>query len=49
VEHRVVALLTASGLKDPQATAERQDDLPILPADPAAAFARLRELGIVKI
>lgn len=43
---RVVALLTASGLKDPAANADRQGDLAVVPGDPAAAFAAMSERGL---
>jgi threonine synthase len=39
----VVALLTASGLKDPQATAAAQPKLPTLEGDVKEVFSRLRE------
>jgi len=42
----VVALLTASGLKDPAATAALQDDLQVLPADIGQAIAALKTAGI---
>ncbi len=43
----VVALLTASGLKDPGATAAIQGDLVTVPSDVDAAFAKLRDLNRV--
>jgi threonine synthase len=46
---RVVALLTASGLKDPDATAAGQSDLLIVPADVDGAFKALRQAGIMKV
>jgi threonine synthase len=46
-EQKVVALLTASGLKDPQATAAEQPDLPLIPGDVDAAFALLRKLNLL--
>jgi threonine synthase len=42
---RVVALLTASGLKDPEATASVLGDPITVPGDPETAFQRLREIG----
>jgi threonine synthase len=42
----VVALLTASGLKDPAATAALQSDLQVLPADIGEAIAALKTAGI---
>jgi threonine synthase len=42
---RVVALLTASGLKDPEATASVLGDPITAPGDPETAFQRLREIG----
>ncbi len=41
-----VVLLTASGLKDPQATAATQGDLRIVPAERTAALAMLEELDV---
>jgi threonine synthase len=43
----VVALLTASGLKDPDATAAEQGDLITVPGDVDAAFSRLREMRLM--
>lgn len=43
----VVALLTASGLKDPVATAAVQGELVSVPSDVDVAFARLRDLKLV--
>ena len=42
---KVVVLLTASGLKDPDATAARQGDILSVPSDIDAAFATIREAG----
>jgi threonine synthase len=42
----VVTLLTASGLKDPAATAALQGDLVTVSGDPAAAIGRLVQAGI---
>lgn len=39
---RVVALLTASGLKDPDATSATLGDLPVVSGDPETVFAMLR-------
>jgi threonine synthase len=39
----VVALLTASGLKDPQATAAAQGELPTMQGDVDTVFSRLRD------
>jgi threonine synthase len=43
----VVALLTASGLKDPDATAAEQGGLITVPGDVDSAFSRLRELKLI--
>jgi threonine synthase len=43
----VVALLTASGLKDPDATATEQGDLITVPGDVDSAFSRLREMKLI--
>ena len=43
-DEKVVALLTASGLKDPQATAAAQDELPSEGGDIESIFARLRKV-----
>jgi threonine synthase len=43
----VIALLTASGLKDPGATAATQGELVTVPGRVDAAFAQLRDLGLV--
>jgi threonine synthase len=43
----VVALLTASGLKDPDATAKEQVDLITIPGNVDAAYARLREMKLI--
>jgi threonine synthase len=43
----VVALLTASGLKDPAATAGEQGDVITVPGDVTAAFTSLSRLGII--
>ena len=40
----VVTLLTASGLKDPEATAAAQGELPIETGDVVSVFSRLREI-----
>jgi threonine synthase len=45
-QQTVVALLTASGLKDPAATAALQSDLQVLPADIGQAIAALKATGI---
>jgi threonine synthase len=42
---KVVALLTASGLKDPDATASVLGDLITVPGDPHTAFRQLRDIG----
>jgi threonine synthase len=42
----VVTLLTASGLKDPAATATLQSDLQVLPADISQAIGALKSAGI---
>ncbi|MBJ3776637.1 pyridoxal-phosphate dependent enzyme [Acuticoccus mangrovi] len=44
---RVVALLTAGGLKDPDATAARQGEVIPVPLEPEAAFAKLAEAGVL--
>ncbi len=41
-DDRVVALLTASGLKDPAATAAAQGELPAIGGDAAAVLAQLK-------
>ncbi|MCC6777739.1 MAG: pyridoxal-phosphate dependent enzyme [Hyphomicrobiales bacterium] len=43
----VVALLTASGLKDPGASAAAQAELVSVPSDVDAAFAKLRDLKLI--
>jgi threonine synthase len=43
----VVALLTASGLKDPAATAAVQHELPVAVGNPDAVFTMLRDMHIV--
>jgi len=45
-QERVVCLLTASGLKDPASTAERQGNLLVLPAEFNEAVAALKAAGI---
>jgi threonine synthase len=45
-QERVVCLLTASGLKDPASTAERQGNLLVLPAGFNEAVAALKAAGI---
>jgi threonine synthase len=42
---QVVVLLTASGLKDPDATADVMGDMLMVPSDVEAAFARMRDVG----
>jgi threonine synthase len=42
----VVALLTAGGLKDPDATASVLGEAVTVPGDPDMAFRRLREIGL---
>jgi threonine synthase len=42
----VVTLLTASGLKDPAATALRQDDLTVVPANINQAIAFLKAADV---
>ena len=42
----VVSLLTASGLKDPATTADRQGDLLVVPPDLGEAIALLQDAGI---
>ena len=44
---RVVTLLTASGLKDPAATAAVQGDLQMIPGDLNAAIAIFREMKLI--
>jgi threonine synthase len=44
---KVVALLTASGLKDPAATSAVQTDLLTIPGDVDAAFAMLRTMNLI--
>jgi threonine synthase len=44
---KVVALLTASGLKDSAATAAVQQDLPDVTGDPDSVFAMLKKMHIV--
>jgi threonine synthase len=44
---KVVALLTASGLKDPAATAAVQGDLPTFPGDVKSALAKLRAMNLI--
>jgi threonine synthase len=43
---RVVALLTAGGLKDPDATASAQGALPAVPEDLDAVFAQLKAMNL---
>jgi threonine synthase len=43
----VVALLTASGLKDPETTARDQSDAPLVPGDAKTAFSMLARAGII--
>ncbi len=43
---KVVALLTASGLKDPGATSTRQGDLMAVPGDVDATFAMLEKMNL---
>ena len=43
----VVAFLTASGLKDPEATAAQHGDVITIPSDSEAAFSHLRTLNIL--
>jgi threonine synthase len=44
---KVVALLTASGLKDPGATAARQGEVLTIPGDVDRAFAQLRAMKLI--
>jgi threonine synthase len=44
---KVVALLTASGLKDPAATSAVQGDLLMIPGEPDAALAMLRKMTLI--
>ena len=44
---KVVTLLTASGLKDPAATAAVQGDLQMIPGDLNAAIAIFREMKLI--
>jgi len=44
---KVVTLLTASGLKDPAATAGVQEELLTIPGDVGAAFAQLRTMNLI--
>jgi threonine synthase len=44
---KVVALLTASGLKDPAATAATQGDVLTIPGDVGAAFDKLRAMKLI--
>ncbi|HWP26315.1 MAG TPA: pyridoxal-phosphate dependent enzyme [Xanthobacteraceae bacterium] len=46
---RVVALLTASGLKDPEATAAMQGELPTVQGDPDTVFAGLAAAKIIPV
>jgi threonine synthase len=46
---RVIALLTASGLKDPDATASVQDDLLTVSGDVDAVFSRLKAMNIIPV
>jgi threonine synthase len=46
---RVIALLTASGLKDPDATASVQDDLLTVSGDVDAVFSRLKAMNLIPV
>ena len=45
----VVALLTASGLKDPDATASVQDDLLTVSGDADTVFAQLKARNLIPV
>ncbi len=46
---KVVALLTASGLKDPDATASIQGELPTVSGDPGSAVAQLKSAKLLPV
>ena len=46
---RVIALLTASGLKDPDATASVQDDLLTVSGDVDAVFSQLKAMNLIPV
>ena len=45
----VVALLTASGLKDPDATASIQGELPSVSGDPPSVFSQLKSAKLLPV